>query len=192
MLTLGRILLSPVFIAFFLVDSDWSLLVCVMLAVAIELSDFFDGKMARRLEQITDFGKLMDPFADSIARFTIFLCFLGAGWAPIWIVATFFYRDMLVAIIRVFSLRSGVVVAARKSGKIKAWSQGIAILLVLSLHGLARVSSLPAFFGSTLLRYTTWIAIGGAALVTLWSAVDYWQGNKSLVLQAMRPSPSAE
>ncbi|HNT64618.1 MAG TPA: CDP-diacylglycerol--glycerol-3-phosphate 3-phosphatidyltransferase [bacterium] len=184
-LTIGRIFLALTFILFFSSDSCWSLWICIIIAVMIELSDFLDGRLARRYGQVTDFGKLMDPFADSIARFTIFLCFLAAGWAPVWIVAIFFYRDMLVAIIRVFSLRSGVVVSARKSGKAKAWVQALAIFLVLGLQGLSRLGFLPESVDQHYLALITSAIIGGAALVTLWSAIDYWNANKSMVFAAM-------
>ena len=120
-LTLIRIGLSPVFIVFFMIDNFWSLLVCIGLFAILEITDLLDGRIARKYGQITDFGKLMDPYADSIARFTIFLSFLSADLAPLWVIAIFFYRDVLVSVIRVFSIKEGVVIAARKSGKTKAW-----------------------------------------------------------------------
>ena len=130
-LTVSRFILAPVFVVFFLFHTTWSLVICILIAAIIELTDFLDGRLARRNKQITDFGKLMDPFADSVSRFSIFISFLSAGLAPVWIIVIFFYRDTLVSVVRVFSMKEGVVVAARRSGKTKAWVQAFAIFFVL-------------------------------------------------------------
>jgi len=188
MLTLIRIGISPLFILFFLINSTWSLIVCILLVGAIELTDFLDGQIARRYEQITDFGRLMDPFADSIARFTIFLCFLSAGLAPVWLIAIFFYRDVLVSVVRIFSMREGVVVSARRSGKTKAWVQALCIFLVLFVLLAEKVSLLPDAL-SRLPLETAFIFI--AAVITAWSAVDYWASNRSVVINALNSRTSS-
>jgi CDP-diacylglycerol--glycerol-3-phosphate 3-phosphatidyltransferase len=185
-MTLMRIFMSPFFIFFFVINKPWSILVCIVLAAIIETSDFLDGKIARKYAQISDFGKLMDPFADSISRFTIFLCFLSAGLAPVWLIAIFFYRDMLVAVVRLFSIKRGVVVAARQSGKTKAWVQAVCIFLVLFILLFQKFSLVPSFLSQpNHVLYTT-IIIAVAASVTLWSAFDYWMANKSIVIKAMK------
>ena len=186
MITLSRVFVSPLFILFFVIDEVWSLFICVLLAAVIELSDFLDGVVARKYQQISDFGKLMDPFADSIARFTIFLCFLSVNLAPVWIIVIFFYRDTLVAVVRVFASREGIVVAARRSGKIKAWVQGICIFVVLAVLLMQKTSPMPDIFGAPLYIVLTTVCISIAALVTLWSAIDYWSGNSSVVIKSMK------
>ncbi len=184
-LTLVRIGLSPVFIVFFMINNFWSLLVCIGLFAILEITDLLDGRIARKYGQITDFGKLMDPYADSISRFTIFLSFLSVGLAPLWVIAIFFYRDVLVSVIRVFSIKEGVVVAARKSGKTKAWVQALGISLVLLLLLLQKTHVYANPLTVSHIQVTA-IIIFLAAMVTLWSAIDYWNGNKSVVLDAMR------
>lgn len=191
-LTITRIFLAPVFILFFIIDTLGSFIVCFIVAGAIELTDYFDGKIARWYRQTSDFGKLMDPFADSISRFTIFLCFLSAKLAPIWIIAIFFYRDVLVSVVRVFSMKQGIVVAARKSGKTKAWVQALAIILVLAILIAEKSAILPQWFDAPKhITYTT-IVIASAAAITLWSAIDYWLANKSMVILAIRTKRQAE
>jgi CDP-diacylglycerol--glycerol-3-phosphate 3-phosphatidyltransferase len=185
-LTLLRIFISPIFILFFTINTFWSFIVCFILITINEASDFFDGKIARRYGQITDFGKLMDPFADSISRFTVFMCFLSANLAPIWMIAIFFYRDVLVSIVRVFSMKAGVVVAARQSGKTKAWVQAVCIYLVLIVLLLQKKVLLPAAFVERYLVLTTTLIISIAAAITLWSAIDYWLPNKAAVLSAIK------
>jgi CDP-diacylglycerol---glycerol-3-phosphate 3-phosphatidyltransferase len=183
-LTTIRIALSPLFILFFMINSTWSLFGCLLLFGVLEITDLLDGHIARRDDKITVFGKLMDPFADSIARFTIFLSFLAADLAPLWVVAIFFYRDVLVSIIRVFAIKEGLVISARKSGKIKAIVQAVAIFLVLSSLYLEKKEWIPenlSIFGIPLVT----IAIFIAAIYTLYSAYDYWMGNKTIVLSSM-------
>jgi CDP-diacylglycerol--glycerol-3-phosphate 3-phosphatidyltransferase len=184
-LTLSRIAISPLFILFFMIDSLWSLIVCMILFILIEITDFLDGQIARGTQQITVFGKLMDPFADSIARFTIFLSFLSAGLAPVWMIAIFFYRDVLVAIIRVFSIKEGVVVAARKSGKQKAMAQGIGIFFILIYLLLEKSGHLPPGLETLWNIKLPTIILAVAALVTLYSGIDYWNGNKSIVINSL-------
>lgn len=183
-LTIIRITLSPLFILFFMINTAWSLFVCLLLFGVLEITDLLDGHIARRDDKVTVFGKLMDPFADSIARFTIFLSFLSADLAPLWMIAIFFYRDVLVAIIRVFAIKEGVVVSARQSGKIKAWFQALGILFVLAVLFMQKLGWLPQqinLFGISVIT----IAIFLSALYTLYSALDYWNGNKKIVLAAM-------
>ena len=168
-----------------MIDTFWSMFGCLILFGVLEVTDLLDGRIARKQGKITDFGKLMDPFADSIARFTIFLSFLSRNLAPLWIIAIFFYRDVLVSVIRVFSIKEGVVVAARKSGKTKAWVQAVCILLVLLMLLAEKANLFSADIAILGLKITTLI-IFAAAVITVWSAIDYWKANRHVVLDALR------
>jgi len=184
-LTLIRIIASPLFLIFFAINTAWSIFVCLILLIIFELTDFYDGRLARQKNLITDFGKLMDPFADSISRFTIFLCFLSANLAPVWIIAIFFYRDVFVAILRVFAIRENVVVSARKSGKVKAWFQGGSTAPVLVIYFLQKIDVLPEpLYVFAEIRLAT-LLISLAAIVTLYSGIDYFNGNKHILIRSM-------
>ncbi len=186
LLTLLRIALSPVFLLCFMANTLGAYIICLIIAAIVELTDYFDGILARKSNQITDFGKLMDPFADSISRFSMFLAFLSAGLAPLWMVAIFFYRDVLVSVVRVFSMKQGILVAARKSGKTKAWVQALCAFSVMILLVLRKLNCLPAVVSSeTAFKHLTMSIIGVAAMVTLWSAFDYWSANKQAIYAAM-------
>lgn len=182
-----RIAISPVFLICFEIHTLAAYLICLFIAIIIELTDLFDGIIARKNNLITDFGKLMDPFADSVSRFSIFMSFLSAGLAPLWMIAIFFYRDVLVSVIRVFAMKEGVVVAARKSGKTKAWAQATCTFVVLILLILQKAGVLPPSIGeqAAFRRITTSI-IALTSLVTLWSAYDYFSANKQLIYIAMK------
>ncbi len=140
-LTSSRILLAPFFAFFFLksaekglmeVDMTWFFL-SVLIVVLIELSDAFDGIIARARGEVTRFGKIFDPICDSISRQTVFLSFLAAGIIPVWMFMIFFYRDSLLSFIRIMNAVSGTVTAARVSGKLKAVFQALGIALVLTV-----------------------------------------------------------
>jgi len=185
-ITLVRIFGTPLFILFFLLDSVWSIAICLGLLILFEISDFVDGHLARSLDQVTVFGKLMDPFADSISRFTVFLCFLSADLAPVWLVAIFFYRDIFVAIVRVFAMREDVVVSARISGKIKAWAQAIATISVVTMILAQKLALVPQPFFAFENILVSEVLVFIAAMVTLWSGIDYWNGNKHIILKSMQ------
>jgi CDP-diacylglycerol--glycerol-3-phosphate 3-phosphatidyltransferase len=142
--------------------------------VLAEISDGIDGAVARRTGSTSDVGKLLDPLADSIFRFFVFLGFYAAGWIPLWMVTVFFVRDLAVAYLRVFAALRQVVLAARRSGKIKAVVQATAqiatlVFALIECMGWSerfagfRIPVEPICYGLVLL----------AAGVTAWSAVDY-------------------
>ena len=189
LITIARIILSPIFLIIFSIDSLWSIIVCILIAGLMELSDYLDGMIARKNKQISDFGKLMDPFADSISRFTIFLSFLSAGLAPVWLIAIFFYRDTLVSIVRVFAMKEGVVVSARSSGKLKAVVQAICIFIVLFMLLFQKLSLFTILTCGSNFTIILTGAISLAAIVTLWSAIDYWKANNTLIVKAMKINP---
>jgi len=187
LLTVSRFFIAPIFIISFSLHTLGSYLFCFLLAAIIELTDFFDGRLARRYQQMSDFGRLMDPFADSASRFSMFLSFLSAGLAPTWMIAIFFYRDVLVSVVRVFAMRQGVVVSARHSGKTKAFVQAVSVFIVLAALIGQKAGWLQGLrlFNEDLHTFTTGV-LAVAAAVTLWSAVDYWMANHQSVMMATR------
>ncbi|NQT59501.1 MAG: CDP-diacylglycerol--glycerol-3-phosphate 3-phosphatidyltransferase [Bacteroidetes bacterium] len=130
-LTVSRLIMAPLFfIAYFLPGwvnapnpdvlitfSSWTLIV---LCIAIELSDLLDGIIARRMNLITDLGKVLDPFADVISRITYFLCLAYSGIMPLWIFIIILYRELSVIFLRMIMMKRGVAMAANIWGKAKA------------------------------------------------------------------------
>jgi CDP-diacylglycerol--glycerol-3-phosphate 3-phosphatidyltransferase len=189
-LTLFRLATAPLFLAVFVgsapngVLSSFlspceGLILCLLVVILSETSDVLDGILARRWGQVSNFGKLMDPYADSAFRLSCFFAFAGQAhgkWIPLWMAMVLFYRDLLTTVIRAFGVEQGKFVAARASGKIKAITQGtvVAITLVVAIwHG-------PEFVdykdGSAVARSLMWVVTA----VTLWSAADYFWGNRHL------------
>lgn len=151
----------------------WLVLVLVALVLA-EISDGVDGAVARRTGSTSDVGKLLDPLADSIFRFFVFLGFFAAGWIPLWMVAVFFVRDLVVAYLRVFAALQQVVLAARRSGKIKAVVQAVAQIATVVFAIVECLGWTERFTGAHLpVAGLCHALVGLAAGITAWSAVDY-------------------
>jgi CDP-diacylglycerol---glycerol-3-phosphate 3-phosphatidyltransferase len=193
LLTLSRIALSPVFVWAFLQGhvnghSAWAQWTALATALSFELTDAFDGWVARARNEVSDFGKILDPLADSISRFTVFLCFLVAGYADVWSVAIIFWRDAVVATLRVLSAGQHVVLAARTWGKGKAVVQAVAIISIL-VFGVVPVFP-PGGLGDWFVwsvqdaqhhrDVALWI-MRCVALVTAVSLVDYLRGNREML-----------
>ena len=179
-ITFTRIVGSPLFIIFFYLGQEvnrWFLLVGLVLAIAFEITDLIDGLLARRWGQVTDLGKILDPFADCISRFSIFLCFMWAGYASIFMVALIFYRDIIVANIRIVAAMRGLVIQARTSGKIKAGVQATVIITVMMGINIFGMEN------QTFRNLSLWL-MGALTAVTVWSGVDYLLGY----LRVARPA----
>jgi CDP-diacylglycerol--glycerol-3-phosphate 3-phosphatidyltransferase len=140
------------------------------LFLVMEISDGLDGYVARRTGTVSDFGKLFDPFADSLARLTYFLAFAFTGIMPGWIFILVLYRDLGVAFVRTLAMRKGVAMAAQLSGKIKAWIYaiaGIAGILSASAH-----SILPAGLAAIAVT-TAKMTFLACAATAIWTMIDY-------------------
>lgn len=182
-LTLLRLGLSPVFVLVFVLGGLAGHVAALGIACLFELTDILDGYLARTKKETSDFGKLLDPLADSVARFSVFLCLLSEGYAQVWVVALLFYRDAMVAYTRVGAARAGVVLAARLSGKLKAITQGIVILAILLLIVLTRHDDPAAVEDAKEKAHYMMLVV---AAVTLWSGVDYLLASVPMLRDLMR------
>jgi CDP-diacylglycerol--glycerol-3-phosphate 3-phosphatidyltransferase len=139
-LTLGRIVICPIFLVVYLFYAKMGIPITVMpyvllvLLLICELSDIFDGFFARRQKQVTELGKILDPMADSIVRVSVFLSFTqGIIKLPLLLVLVFVVRDSVISTLRTLCALRGTALAARMSGKLKAVFQAVAIFAILLL-----------------------------------------------------------
>ena len=147
-------------------------ILAAVLFAATSLTDMIDGKIARKYNLITDFGKLMDPLAD---KFLVFAAMLGIlvrfdylRSVFVWAAAVVMFRELAVTSIRLVAAeRSGLVIAASWLGKIKTTTQMSCIVAVL-LEPV--VLPWPIFRDFHLLSYIT---IAAMTVMTLWSGIDY-------------------
>jgi len=152
-------------------------------AIVLELSDAFDGVVARARNQVTDFGKIFDPICDAISRQTIFLSFLLVGAIPLWAFLVFLYRDSLVYLLRIMSAKDGTVLAASSSGKIKAITQAVATFLILILYYLQYFKvNIPELLSFPL---SYWI-IAIPAVFTISSGFEYYKNNWNVIVKASK------
>ena len=162
-----------------------SCVVCAVLFIGTAITDMLDGKIARRDNLITDFGKFLDPIADKFmvigAMFVILYKFPQLRLVMIFSLIIVVFRELAVTSMRlVVSTGEGIVVAANMLGKIKTVSQIVAISTVFLEPVVQRVTMLitEAVTGNELCWRTdivplTWLSLLFAAVMTVWSGVNY-------------------
>lgn len=190
--TLIRIFISPIFLLIYLYHAELGLssftlpLILAFLLGCSELSDAFDGYLARKYNQVTDLGKVLDPMADSIYRISVFLTFtLDPVKIPMGLIFIFLYRDSVVSTLRIICALKGFALAARPSGKIKAVIQAVAAFTVL---GLMLLFSLHHISQEQLTSYSSY-TVALAGIYTLYSGTDYIIANWNYIKRAFSPKP---
>ncbi len=146
-LTVSRMLATPVFMLFMLLDFKGHYIVALAIFIAAALTDLFDGKIAREQNIVTDFGKFLDPVADKMLTTAAFLAFLNEKdgfFGMVWIVFIVLLREFLVTSVRLVAASSGgKVIAANIWGKAKTVSQMVAIIFTITV--MAFVQLFPIF-----------------------------------------------
>ena len=170
-LTMLRVFLVPVFVFFLLKPifggvNKWVVLAIFCIAC---LTDFLDGKIARKYNLITDFGKFMDPLADKLLVCSALICLIDLGKLPSWFVVIVIAREFVVSGLRLIAVDNGIVIAASWWGKFKTAFQMALIVLLLVDIGALKVITVIIF------RITLFL--------TLISMVDYLWKNRSVVSQ---------
>ncbi len=138
-LTILRIILVPFMVAAMLIDFPFHYLVAGLIFGAASLTDYFDGKIARERNLITNFGKFADPIADKILVVSALVCFLAEGLCDPIIILIVLFREFVVTSVRLSAASQGKVVAANMWGKAKTVSQIIAIVGVFLLQTLHEI-----------------------------------------------------
>ena len=130
-LTLWRIILVPFFVAALLIPFPLHTIVALVLFIAASITDMLDGRIARKRNLITDFGKFADPLADKILVLAALLCFVQNGWCDCIAVIIVLFREFTVTSIRLIAAAKGEVIAANIWGKVKTVTQMVAIITIL-------------------------------------------------------------
>lgn len=184
-LTIARMLITPVYLALILWESlPHRFLIATPVYSAAAITDAIDGKMARKNNQITNFGKLLDPIADKVLTTSALLAFMQMGLCNIWIVMIVLAREFTIASIRMISAADGVVIPANFWGKLKTVSQmtfTIVIMLlgevydILAVHNAAWYAKMPSL--SLISNTLLWIT----AILTVISGVIYIIDSKKVI-----------
>lgn len=184
-LTVGRMIATPIFMATMLIDFPFHYAVSLVLFIVASLTDMIDGKMARKYNLVTDFGKFMDPLADKMLTTSAYLGFMfiygGTKFAWHIVVITFIvlFREFAVSSIRLVAVTAGgKVVAANMWGKCKTVSQMAGIIFALLVYALIEFTtiSLSTFvFLNTVVIVFFWIS---AVLCVISGAIYIWGGKE--------------
>ena len=135
-LTVARIILTPFYLAAMMINFEYHYLVAAIIFIVASITDFLDGKIARKNNLITTFGKLCDPVADKMLTTAALLAFMQLGLCSVWIVMIVLTREFLVTSFRLVATSQGIVIPAGIWGKLKTASQmvfSIAIMLGIQL-----------------------------------------------------------
>src|SRR5882724_6887573 len=130
-LTLARFVLTVFFLAALFWRAPFNDTAALVLFCVASLTDYYDGKIARRDKLITNFGTLMDPLADKILTCSAFIAFVGRGAVPAWMAIIIVTRELAITGLRLLASTKNVVLAAEGYGKHKTVSQIVAIITLL-------------------------------------------------------------
>ena len=168
-LTVLRLILVPFFFiwSFFgygLNSVLYAVLLVLLYGVA-ELTDLLDGKIARKSGQVTDLGKVMDPFADVMSHLTYFTCFLMSGLMPVWAFAIIMWREFSQSFLRMLLMGKGKPMAANIFGKAKT-----------CMYAAVSICGIAARVATSLGAYQSWMTtvmtvLGGVAAAA--SAISF-------------------
>lgn len=141
-LTVLRMILVPFFVLALLWPFPHHFLIALIIFGAASYTDHLDGMLARKKNQITDFGKFMDPLADKILVISALVCFVSLGLCDVWLVLLIIAREFMVTSIRLVAAGKGSVIAANNWGKAKTVSQIVAICVILLLQYIGELGGL--------------------------------------------------
>ncbi len=132
-LTVARMLMTPIFMVVVLMSFPHKFIVSAVVFVIASLTDFIDGRLARKNNQITTFGKLLDPVADKMLTTAAMLALMKMGLCNIWVVMIVLTREFAITSVRLVASAQGVVIPANKWGKVKTACQMLFTVFILVL-----------------------------------------------------------
>ena len=187
-LTITRIRLVGVFMFFLFSQGVVAKILALSTFVAASLTDFLDGYIAKKMNMVTDFGKLMDPIADKILVLAAFLAFVQMQLIPAWMVVIIILREVTITGLRLSALGRGHIVAADDGGKHKMVSQVLSIFAIL-LFLVFREAGIKVFdfWNSSTERVykdTIFVLMLITTLMTLISGISYFIKNRGVYFNA--------
>ncbi len=178
-ITATRLVLAPFFLLvyflpiWFSLPAGWTVPVLWVILVIAELTDLLDGHIARARNEVSDFGKLFDPFSDTLVRITYFLCFVADGILPVILFAVVLYREFGILFLRTLMMRMGIAMGARSGGKAKAVAYMLTGAGALVASSLGRLGAPSEIFSVARLVAVGLFAV--SVLLSLSSFVDYYR-----------------
>ncbi|EJT5938300.1 TPA: CDP-diacylglycerol--glycerol-3-phosphate 3-phosphatidyltransferase [Clostridium perfringens] len=186
-LTLIRIILVPIFLVFIAYqDLPYGSVIATLIFIIASVTDQLDGYIARSRNQVTNFGKFMDPLADKLLVTAALISLVELQLVPAWAAIVIIAREFAVSGLRTIAASEGLVIAASWWGKIKTVIQIIAIVLLLLQVNIINSPGIKELVsGSNFLRnffiYVPDIFLYLAVAITIISGVDYFRKNKNVI-----------
>lgn len=185
-LTIARVVMVPFFVAFMLIGAiPYNYLWAVIIFALASLTDLADGKIARKHNMVTNFGKFLDPLADKVLVVSALICMVELGWTYSWLVAIIVAREFMVSGIRLVAAGSDkkIVIAASIWGKLKTASTMVGIVVIFAMHvfmqfGLLDAGVFPVQIISDILMYISCALTVISGLQYLWSYREVIDTNK--------------
>jgi len=190
-LTIARVLLVPIMLAFCLVDRSWAWTVAGSVFVLASVTDFFDGWVARTRHEVSTFGKLVDPLADKVLVISALLMLNGAlqygtPLLSVWVTLVTVVREFVVSGVRMMAAaQNQTVISASWLGKLKTIVQCVGVPFIMIGHG-----NLPVFFWLDTVTIGQWLLVISAVLAVV-SGVEYVVLNTKF-LRDQDPEPKEE
>jgi len=193
--TLARIVLIPVVVVVLLARlPNWGPWWAAILFTLLAATDAVDGYLARSRNEITNFGKLLDPLADKLLVTAALVSLVELGSLPAWAAIIIISREFIVTGLRMVAVAEGQVIAAGSFGKLKTVLQIIAVVMFI-----VKDSAPLTWLGSSIVsafNVLSWIVMGAALVATVYSMIDYFYHARD-VIELAEPgpddlSPSAE
>lgn len=167
-LTMLRVIMIPFFIVFLLIPiTPYDKWIALAIFIIASLTDLLDGKIARKYNLVTNFGKFMDPLADKLLVCSALICLIELDKIPAWMVIIIIAREFIISGFRLVASDNGVVIAASYWGKFKTTFQMAAVCLL--------IADIAAIYVVT--QIILWIAV----ILTVVSLVDYLVKNKDVM-----------
>lgn len=164
-LTMLRVILIPVFLVLLYLPIPFHRVFALVIFILASVTDFIDGYIARHYNQVTDFGKFMDPLADKLLVMSALLWFVEAGRLPAWAMLVVVAREFAVTALRLVAVERGRVIAAAWSGKIKTASTMVCICIMLLLC----------------IQPLDWVCNGVILVTTAYSGIEYFVKNRDVL-----------
>ncbi|MCI8976997.1 CDP-diacylglycerol--glycerol-3-phosphate 3-phosphatidyltransferase [bacterium 1xD8-48] len=170
-LTMFRVILIPFFIVFLLASlTPYDKWIALVIFIIASLTDLLDGKIARKYNLVTNFGKFMDPLADKLLVCSALICLIELDKIPSWMVIVIIAREFIISGFRLVASDNGVVIAASYWGKFKTTFQMVAVCLLI-----ADIAAL-----TVVTQIILWIAV----VLTVVSLTDYLIKNKDVMKES--------
>ena len=176
-LTVLRLIMVPVFFIAYKIASlagDAATMVGTILMLicyaTAEVSDFLDGRIARKHNLVTDLGKVMDPYTDTLSHLTYFVCFIDMGLMPAWAFVIIMWREFSIIFLRMLMMRTGKALPANIWGKSKTVLYAVSAFAAIVYVGYANISG--AAFGGAMVT-VLYVLFSLSAIASLLSFITY-------------------